>query len=538
MLLELNNLTIRFPGMRGDALSAINLCIDRDETLALVGESGSGKSLTALALMRLLPPAAQLDPASRIVLDGEDLTGYAEIALRGVRGRRIGMIFQEASAAFNPVMTIGAQIDEALKRHCRLTRRECNARVCELLHEVGIPDPPRCAASYPHQLSGGMRQRAMIAMALAPQPDLIIADEPTTALDAPLQAQIIALLRAMQTKYHNGLLFITHDLGLVQRIADRVAVIAGGKIVEQASVAQFFAHPQHPYSQRLFAAQPSWDKRPAPVVGGTETAPVLLTAQQLSVRFPLNKRLFERRRYFTAVDAVHFDLRQGQTYALIGESGSGKTTVAKALLRLVAAQGDVEFLGQPLLTLSTRQLRRLRGDAQLVFQDPYTAMNPRLRVGQIIAEGMLAQRLAKNYNACLDEVAALLARVGLPADAINRFPHQFSGGQRQRICIARAVAMRPKLIICDEPTSALDVVVQWEILQLLRALQRELGITYLLITHNIAVVAYLADEVAVMRHGAIVEAGAVEQILFHPRAEYTKQLVAAAAEVALANPIK
>ncbi|HVV69138.1 MAG TPA: ABC transporter ATP-binding protein [Patescibacteria group bacterium] len=543
-LLTVKNLTIRFSTTSEEFVAVDNasFSLRRGETLALVGESGSGKSLTALAILQLLPGNARMTMHSQIFLAGQktlnapiqDLLSLPEVALRKIRGRRVGIIFQEASTALNPVLTIGEQINEVLRRHFKLPRGVRRQRMLTLLAKVGITDPVRCSASYSYELSGGQRQRAMIAMALAGEPDLLIADEPTTALDVTLQAQVLQLLREIQRNTGMGLLFITHDLGIVYQIADQVAVIHAGKIVEQASVATFFKAPQHPYSRRLFAALPSWENRVDKNVFLTaEKANPLLSIHSLKVYFPIKKGIFQRTvDYVKAVQDVSFNVRGAETFALVGESGCGKTTIAKAVSRLVQPMaGQVMFLNQDLVHLQHASLNQLRGDLQMIFQDPYASMDPRMHIGGIIAEGMLARKMASSLAECYPVIRELLQRVGLAPDCIERFPHEFSGGQRQRICIARALAMRPKLIICDEPTSALDVVVQMDILKLLQSLQQELGLSYLLITHNFAVVAYLAHHVAVMHQGRIIEQGGVEQVLFQPKEDYTRQLLAAVPRV-------
>ncbi len=529
-LLEIKNLSLRFHGEAGyvKALEAISFTISRGETLALVGESGSGKTLTGFSILQILPTAAQISAQSQIWLDGRDLLSLPEKMMRKIRGKRVGMIFQEASVAFNPVLTINQQIDEILKCHLPLSAAQRRQRTLSLLHEVGIADPEHCADSYPHTLSGGMRQRAMIAMALAPEPDLLIADEPTTAVDVTLQAQILQLLRSIQKKNNMAMLFITHDLGIVYEMADRVAVIAKGHIVEQQIASSFFSQPQHPYSKQLFAALPTWQKRLQPPAQGPVPEPIL-AVNDMKVYFPIKKGILQKTRDFVkAVDGVSFDLAAGQTYALVGESGSGKTTVAKGILHLAKlTAGEVSFLGQPISRFSRHKMHSWRSELQMIFQDPYASLNPRMRVNEIIAEGMLVQKTVGNLQQCQPMIDELLRRVGLPMSAKNRFPHEFSGGQRQRICIARALAMQPKLIICDEPTSALDVIVQMDILHLLHELQKDMGLSYLLITHNIAVVAFLADYVGVMHRGKILEQGPVEQVLFQPQHEYTRKLLSA-----------
>lgn len=532
-LLKIQNLSLRFGSQANSVLNQINLQIHRGETLALVGESGSGKTLTGYSILRLLPRHAQMSRQSQIWFSGgdsmtppEDLLNLSEIAMRKIRGKRIGLIFQEASTAFNPVLTIGQQITENLRCHASLSAKQIGQRILSLLDEVGISNPEHCANTYPHTLSGGMRQRAMIAMALVLEPELLIADEPTTAVDVTLQAQILALLRHLQQKNNMAMLFITHDLGIVYEMADRVAVIAKGALVEQQPVASFFKQPQHVYSQQLFAALPQWGKRLAPPLPRSEQQP-LLTVENMKIYFPIKKGLFQRTEgYIKAVDNVSFSIESGQTFALVGESGSGKTTIAKGILRLVSLRdGRVQFSGESISHLPMSHARSYRRYLQMIFQDPYASLNPRLRISEIIAEGMLAQKVVNSLEQCQPEIDRLLERVHLPISIKNRFPHEFSGGQRQRICIARALAMKPKLIICDEPTSALDVVVQMEILHLLHELQQIYGLSYLLITHNIAVVAFLADYVGVMHRGRIVEQGGVEQILFRPQQAYTRELL-------------
>ncbi len=533
-LLRVSDLRVDF-GRGEDTVSAvagIGFEIAPGESFVLLGESGSGKSLTAMAIMRLLPGAARI-ASGRVLLDGEDLLALPEARMRDIRGGRIGMIFQEPQTSLNPVMSIGAQIAESVRRHQGLRGRALRARVVELLDAVGIGEPGRRFGEYPHQFSGGMKQRVMIAIALAGEPELLIADEPTTALDVTIQAQVLDLLQDLQRQTGMSMLFITHDLGVASRMADRVAVMYQGEIVEQAARDAFFSRPRHTYSRRLFELVPSREKRRqaeaglAPVAVG-EDGP-LLTVAGLKVYFPIRKGLFRRTvGHVRAVDGVSLELARGQTLALVGESGSGKTTLGKGILQLLRpTAGTVRFAGRDLTRMQAAELRRRRSEVQVVFQDPYSSMNPRMMVSDIIEEGMIAQGIGADRAGRLRRVDELLLQVGLEADMKSRYPHEFSGGQRQRICIARALAVDPQLIICDEPTSALDVSVQAQILDLLRSLQHKLGLSYLLITHNIAVVEYLADRVAVMYQGRIVEQGDVDSVLEHPRDDYTRKLLAA-----------
>ncbi|MGE3772953.1 MAG: ABC transporter ATP-binding protein [Gammaproteobacteria bacterium] len=531
-LLEIEGLRVEFgpPDAPLRAIDDLHLRIERGETLVLVGESGSGKSLTALAVTRLLPAAARIG-AGRVRLDGEDLFALPAAAMSAVRGRRIGFVFQEPQVALNPVMRIGDQIGEVMQRHLGLRGAALRARVVEALHAVGIPQPERRAREYPHQYSGGMKQRAMIAIALAGEPDLLIADEPTTALDVTLQAQILELLQAEQRRRGMGMLFITHDFGVAWQVADRVAVLKAGRLVESAPREVFYRDPQHAYSKALFAALPKLERRAqsaAPVA-----ASPLLEVRDLSVEFPIRKGVFRRVvDRVRAVDGVSLAVAEGETLAVVGESGSGKTTMGRGILRLLPlAGGSVRFRGEDLARLSEAELRRRRRHLQIVFQDSYAAMNPRMLVGDIVAEGMLVQGIGGSRSARAARVAELLRQVGLEPEHAARYPHEFSGGQRQRICIARALAVAPKLIVCDEPTSALDVSVQAQILDLLRDLQQRLGLSFLFITHNLGVVAQLAHRVAVMHQGRIVEQGPVDEVLFAPAHEYTRQLLAAVPKI-------
>ena len=535
-LLKVTDLKVEFgpPSAPVAAVDGLGFEIARGETLVLVGESGSGKSLTALAVTRLLPAAARI-AGGRVALGGLDLFGLPERRLCEVRGKRIGFVFQEPQVALNPVMRVGDQVAEVLHQHLGLRGVALRRRVIEALDAVGIPDPERRARDYPHQYSGGMKQRAMIAIALAGEPELLIADEPTTALDVTLQAQILALLQAEQRRRGMGMLFITHDFGVAWQVADRVAVLQAGRLVESAPRDQFYRAPRHAYSRALFAALPRLERRPA--VPSAAASTPLLEVENLSVRFPVRSGLLRRTvDYVRAVDGVSLTLAAGETLAIVGESGSGKTTMARGILRLLPlAGGSVRFRGEDLARLSEAELRRRRRHLQIVFQDSHAAMNPRMLVGDIVQEGMRAQGIGATRQAREARVAELLREVGLDAAHARRYPHEFSGGQRQRICIARALAVEPALIVCDEPTSALDVSVQAQILDLLRDLQQRLGLAFLFITHNLGVVAQLAHRVAVMHQGVVVESGPVGEVLFAPRHPYTRQLLAAVPKIGAAT---
>ncbi|TDJ61573.1 MAG: ABC transporter ATP-binding protein [Proteobacteria bacterium] len=530
-LLRIDNLSIHFGPTENPLMAVDRASFDlrRGETVVLVGESGSGKSILALSIMRLLPHAARIIGGT-ITLEDTDILALPESRMRTIRGARVGMIFQEPQSSLNPVITIGKQIGEVLRRHKGLRGRAQAMRIIELLTAVGIPDPQERYAEFPHQFSGGMKQRVMIAIAIAADPDLLIADEPTTALDVTVQAQVLRLLKEQQRKHDMGILFITHDLGVAYQMADRVVVMKDGAIVETGSRSDFYRAPRHAYSKQLFAALPSREKRIREGIDLTITNhdPVL-EIRDLKVYYPIRRGLLKRIvGYVKAVDGVTLTLNRGTTVAIVGESGSGKTTMGKGILRLLPlAGGQVIYAGQDLATLNPSQMRACRSNLQVVFQDPYSSMNPRMMVNDIIQEGMIAQGIGADRNARETRVDELLVQVGLEPSHKYRYPHEFSGGQRQRICIARALAVEPQVIICDEPTSALDVSVQAQILQLFRDLQRELGLTYLFITHNLSVVAYMAHYVAVMYRGEIVEQGPIDDILDAPQHPYTRELLAA-----------
>ena len=524
-LLEVQNLSVNF-GAGADpvrAVRGVSFTIARGETVALVGESGSGKSVTALSVLQLLPYPAASHPSGSIRFQGQELVGASTRDLLQVRGNRISMIFQEPMTSLNPLHTIEQQVNEVLILHKRLSREAARKRTLELLEQVGIPEAAKRLDAYPHQLSGGQRQRVMIAMALANEPDLLIADEPTTALDVTIQAQILKLLKSLQAEYGMALLFITHDLGIVRKVADRVCVMTQGRIVEQGPVAQVFDNPQHSYTQHLLSAEPKG--RPAPA---DPQAPEILRLEDLRVHFPIKRGVLRRTvGYVKAVDGVSIALREGHTIGLVGESGSGKTTLGLALLRLEQSEGGIRFDGRDLQALGQRELRPLRREMQIVFQDPFSSLSPRMSVGEIVGEGLEVHRIGtKEERARLIDKA--LREVGLDPAARDRYPHEFSGGQRQRIAIARALVLKPRLIVLDEPTSALDMSVQAQIVDLLRELQQRHRLAYLFISHDLKVVRALADEVVVLRHGKVVERGSARQIFETPQDPYTQALIAAA----------
>ena len=618
-MLNITDLKVALDGEAGlvKAIDGLSLCIQRGETFALVGESGCGKSMTALALMRLLPENGYIASGDVHIGQGKgrvDVLGLAESDMRSVRGGRIGMIFQEPSTSLNPVMKVGQQIVEAIEAHTALRGDAARAKAIDWLKRVGIPDPERRIDDYPFRMSGGQKQRVMIAMTLAAEPDFLVADEPTTALDVTIQAQILDLLKQLQKEQGMGLLLITHDLAVVSGMAHQVALMYAGQIIEVAPAAEFFAAPQHPYARLLLRALPDSAKRggslaaipgtvpplwqeftacrfaprcdrvfeacnntlpellssggrsvrcllyadgkqpqaqpetlvqspsiqstPAARTRSQPTAAPLLSVQSLSVRFPIRSGLLQRATgSFTAVDGVSFDIRAGETLALVGESGCGKTTTGKAIVQLLRSQASIEgkanLDGADLFSLTGDALRDARRKVQIIFQDPYASLNPRMRVFDVLEEGLLALRPELDAAARRQNLETLVDQVGLRRDALLRYPHEFSGGQRQRIAIARALAVQPRLIVCDEPTSALDVSVQAQILNLLRQLQQELGVAYLFITHNIGVVEYIADHIAVMNRGKVEEAGAASEVLSRPASSYTRSLLAAVPRIAV-----
>lgn len=530
-LLQLSGLQTAFirNGVTTFTVDDINFSINHGETFVLLGESGSGKSVIAMSIMRLLPANARVQQGS-IFFDGQDLLTLPEYAMRNIRGRRIAMIFQEPQTSLNPVLSVGRQIGETLARHQGLYGAEQYRRSIDLLEAVYISDPERRINEYPHQFSGGMKQRIMIAMALAGSPDLLIADEPTTALDVTIQAQILELLRQLQKDMGMGILFITHDLAVAYEMADYITVMRNGRIVEQNTRDDFYSNPQHEYSKELFRMQPNRIKRDSEAETSQSAIAKdqpLLTVRDLKIHFPIKKGVFKKTvGYVKAVDGVSIDINCGQTLAMVGESGSGKTTFGKGILQLLQiTSGSVMFNGQELTRIKGNLLRQKRLGMQIVFQDPYSSMNPRMMISDIIQEGMIAQGIGGTAQQRIKRTEELLEQVGIQPMHKDCYPHEFSGGQRQRICIARALAVEPKLLICDEPTSALDVLVQAQILAMLGELQKDMGLSYLLITHNISVVEYIAHRVAVMYQGNIVEQGTTDQVLNDSKHPYTRQLL-------------
>jgi microcin C transport system ATP-binding protein len=525
-LLSVDNLSVTFRqgGRETLAVDRISFELAKGETLAIVGESGSGKSVTALSILKLLNYPSAHHPSGTVVFNGQDLIAADEDAMRKVRGNDITMVFQEPMTSLNPLHTISRQIGEILELHKGLRGDKARARTLELLALVGIRDAESRLEAYPHQLSGGQRQRVMIAMALANEPDLLIADEPTTALDVTVQAQILALLKELQGRLGMAMLFITHDLGIVRRIADRVCVMLKGKIVEQGPVGDIFGNPRHDYTKRLLGAEPKG--RPSPVPDGAAT---LLEAGPMKIWFPIKSGFLRRATgHVKAVDGISISVREGETLGVVGESGSGKTTLGLAILRLISSDGPIVFLGDRIDGLASSAVRPKRKDLQVVFQDPYGSLSPRMSVAEIVAEGLTVQQSSLTYTQRREVVAGALADVGLDPAAMDRYPHEFSGGQRQRIAIARAMALNPKFIVLDEPTSALDMSVQAQIVDLLRDLQAKRKLGYLFISHDLKVVRALSHRVVVMQNGRVVEEGPAEEIFARPREAYTQALLAAA----------
>ena len=510
------------------AVRNVSFRVDRGETVALVGESGSGKSVTALSVLQLLPYPKARHPTGSVRVDGEEVVGAAEPVLRGIRGDRISMIFQEPMTSLNPLQTIERQIRETLFVHRGMEARAARERTLELLRLVGLRDAERRLDAYPHQLSGGQRQRVMIAMALANEPELLIADEPTTALDVTVQAQVLDLLRRLQDRLGMAILLITHDLGIVEHMADRVCVMSDGELVETGDTESVFADPQHPYTRMLISAEPGGRKRAPP-----PDAPEVVAGEGVKVWFPVKAGLLRRTvDHVRAVDGVSLAVRARHTVGVVGESGSGKTTLGLALLRLIESDGAIRFDGRPIQGRGFRELRPLRRDMQIVFQDPFASLSPRLSAGQIVGEGLSVHGLGGSYEERRGIVGDALREVGLDPDVQDRYPHEFSGGQRQRIAIARAMVLKPRFVVLDEPTSALDRSVQAQIVDLLRDLQERHDLAYLFISHDLKVVRALADEIVVMRDGRVVERGPADRVFDDPKDAYTRALMAAAFDLA------
>jgi microcin C transport system ATP-binding protein len=524
-LLKVRDLSVAFTqgGKAQTVVEHVSFTLERGDALALVGESGSGKSVTALSLVRLLPYPAASHPSGEIFFRGRDVLKMPDAELRAMRGAGVTMVFQEPMTSLNPLHTIERQVGEIIALHGGRAG-STRAQVIALLTEVGIVDPASRLGAYPHQLSGGQRQRVMIAMALANRPDLFIADEPTTALDVTVQAQILKLLGELQAKHGMAMLFITHDLGIVRKVARNVAVMQRGRIVEAGLVSKVFADPQHPYTKTLLAAEPKGDPPPPNL-----DARAIVTADDVKVWFPI-KRGFLRKTvgYVKAVDGVSINVREGETVGVVGESGSGKTTLGLAILRLIRSEGPIVYCGRRIDALRSKEMRPLRRDIQIVFQDPFGSLSPRLSVAEIVEEGLIAQKTRMNAAERRRTVASALADTGLDPASMDRYPHEFSGGQRQRIAIARAMALGPKFIVLDEPTSALDMSVQAQIVDLLRELQRKRSLAYLFISHDLKVVRALASEIIVMRYGKVVESGSAAQVFATPQSDYTRALFAAA----------
>jgi microcin C transport system ATP-binding protein len=523
-LLSVRDLSVAFG--KGDTLAVDHVSFDirRGETLALVGESGSGKSATALSVMRLLPYPAASHPSGSVLFKGQDLMRLKEREMRRVRGADITIVFQEPMTSLNPLHTIEKQIAEILLLHSGLAGARARARTIELLTQVGIPDPESRLQSFPHQLSGGQRQRVMIAMALANEPDLLIADEPTTALDVTVQAQILKLLKDLQSRLGMAILFITHDLGIVRRVAERVCVMKLGKIVEEGAVEDVFKAPQHPYTRELLAAEPKGE--PAPL---NPDGDVMIRTDDLKVWFPIKRGVLRRvAGHIKAVDGVSIEVRRGETLGIVGESGSGKTTLGLALVRLISSDGPIVFMGNALQGLKFKEMRPFRRDMQIVFQDPYGSLSPRMSVADIIGEGLEIHQPQLTPEQREERVVRAQVEVGLDPQTRFRYPHEFSGGQRQRIAVARAIVLEPTFVVLDEPTSALDMLIQAQIVDLLRDLQQRKNLTYLFISHDLKVVAALASKLIVMRHGKVVEEGPAAEIFARPQSPYTKALFSAA----------
>ncbi len=528
-LLEVKDLSVAFEGEDAitEVVHKVSFAIDAGETLALVGESGSGKSVTALSIPQLLPYPTASHPSGSVRFRGEEMFGKSDDRLRHIRGKDVAMIFQEPMTSLNPLHSVERQIGETLWQHKGLRGKAARDRVIELLDLVGIPNPTSRLASYPHQLSGGQRQRVMIAMALANDPDLLIADEPTTALDVTIQAQVLDLLKSLQDRFGMALLLITHDLNIVRKMADNICVMTDGEIVERGNIRQIFRYPQHPYTRRLLAAQP----KPR-AARSNDSKKTIMAAENLRVWFPVKEGILRRTvDHIKAVDDISLDLKVGRTVGVVGESGSGKTTLGMALLRLISSTGAITYDGRNLTEIDYKGSIPLRKEMQIVFQDPFSSLSPRLTIAQIVAEGLHVHRIGKDKHARRALVSEALQEVELEPDVMDRYPHEFSGGQRQRVAIARAMVLRPRFVVLDEPTSALDVSVQAQVVDLLRKLQDDHDLAYLFISHDLKVVRALADELIVMKDGKVMEQGNADDIFDDPQQAYTRALMAAAFEL-------
>ncbi|ENM5751286.1 ABC transporter ATP-binding protein [Vibrio mimicus] len=528
-LLQVRNLSVSFSTNDGqiDAVKNVSFEIRPGETLAIVGESGSGKSVSTNALMQLLPKNALIHPESSIVFEGAELLNKTETQMRRIRGDRIGMIFQEPMTSLNPYMRVGIQVAEAILCHRSVSQKHAKQRVLELFQLVHLPEPEQAYQKFPHEFSGGQLQRIMIAMALINEPDILIADEPTTALDVTVQAEVLKLIKEIQTKMGMAILFITHDLGVVRFVADRVLVMCKGNVVEQGSTEQLFQQPEHDYTRMLINSIPKGSKDPVDA-----NAPPLLKAEDIRVKFLVKPHFISRRsQYFEAVKGISLELKQGETLGIVGESGSGKSTLGRALIGLLPSTGHIAFKGQDFRALSEKQRLALKKDIQMVFQDPYGSLSPRMTIGEIITEGLLVHQPHISKLERMQRARRALEEVRLDPNSINRYPHEFSGGQRQRIAIARALILEPSFILLDEPTSALDRSVQLTVIELLKEIQKRRNIGFLFISHDLAVVKALSDRVLVMQKGQVMEQGSAESIFHNPQHDYTKKLIAASFDI-------